>query len=205
MRPPQLDPTSPDYHKALQSVLDLLWDELARARGVGGRVVRILGPLDISEHQVLGQVPQIPASHASRHQAGGVDQMNVSALTGLLADYQNPFLATAGVRGGAKMGDVFTTVAEVLTLLLKPAYGLEKTADGLAILKQNTVPLVATADASDLATAITLVNKLKAVLNDALTKLNAAQILASYTGYFGKGFFARTYFSDIYFREVHTT
>lgn len=202
MRPPPLDPTSPDYHKALQSVLDLLWDELARARGVGGRVVRVLGPLDVSTHQLLGQVPQVPADHAPLHQAGGVDEINVAALPGLLADEQTPFLATESVRGGVMIGDVFTTALEVLTLILKPAYGLTKEAEGLALLKQETVPLVATADASDLATAITLVNDLKSILNDLLTKLNAAQILASYTGYFGQGYFARTYFNDTYFREV---
>lgn len=205
MRPPPLDPTSPDYQKALQSVLDLLWDEIARVRGVGGRVVRVLGPLDVSAHQILGQIPQLPSDHASRHQAGGVDELTVTSLPGLLADDQNPVLATDSVRGGVMTGDVFTTVLEVLTLILKPAYGLTKETDGLALLKQETVPQVATADASDLATAITLVNDIKSVLNDLLTKLNDAQILAGYTGYFGQGFFARTYFSDIYFREVYAS
>lgn len=205
MRPPPLDPTSPDYQRALQSVLDLLWDELARVRGVGGRVVRVLGPLDVSTHQILGQMSQIPASHASRHQAGGVDQINVTSLPGLLADEQNPFLATDSVRGGVKTGDVFTTALEVLTLILKPAYGLTKESDGLALLKQETVPQVATADASDLSTAIALANDLKSTLNELLTKLDAAQILASYSGWFGKGYFTRNWFSDTYFREVYSS
>jgi len=53
--------------------------------------------------------PQTPLAHASTHEDGGADEIGVGGLSGVLADAQNPVQATESLVGGAEIA----TQAEV--------------------------------------------------------------------------------------------
>lgn len=207
MRPPRLIPNSPDIFEQLQHHLDLLWQTIEDQKGVGGKTIRLLGPLDMMGLPIQGIAPMQPARHYGSHQYGGSDEISVKDLSGLLADTQTPHLMAAATRGGAMLGDVFKLTSEVLTLALKSSYGLQKVDDGtgqdeLALKKQLAVAAVASADASDLATVITLANEIKMQLNTIIDYLKEAEVIADYTGYWHEFYFATGYFNEKYFSHV---
>lgn len=206
MRPPRLIPNSPDLMAQLQTHLDLIWAAIEDQKGVGGKTVRFLGPIDMKGLPIQNTTPSTPVKHSGSHQNGGNDEIDVIGLTGLLADPQTPFLMAAAQRGGAKLGDVFALVAEVLTLTLYPGLGLQKVGGtALGLLQQTPISAVAAPNASDLATAITLVNELKAKFDDLLVKLKSAEIMSGVEGYFNRFYFHPDYFADTptpYFRKV---
>lgn len=207
MKPPRLNPNSPDYNQQIQHHLDLIWKELEKAKGVGGRTIRLLGPLDMMGLPVLNSAPTMPVPHSGSHQNGGSDEITVVGLSGLLADSQTPHLMAAATRGGALLGDVFKLSSEVLTLATKAKYGFQRIDDGtgqeeLALIKQDTLRAIATVDASDLATAITLVNELKAMVNSIIQDLKDAQILADWQGWFHQNYFHAKYWATGYFSDA---
>jgi len=101
---------------------------------------------------------------------------------------------------------VFVLASEVLTLSLHAGMGLQKMHDTELALKQQTpVAPVTAADASDLGTAITLVNEIKAKFNELLIKLKLAEIMPGFEGYFNQYYFHQDYFSAApsgYFRQA---
>ena len=206
MRPPRLIPNSPDLMAQLQHHLDLLWEAIEDQKGVGGKTVRFLGPIDMKGLPIQNTTPSVPTKHAGGHQNGGNDEITVTGLSGLLGDTQTPFLMTAGQRGGAKLGDVFALIAEVLTLSIHSTMGIQKlNGDTLALKQQTPVAPIASADASDIGTVVTLANELKTKFGELLVKLKLAEIMPGYEGYFHKDFFHQDYFSDApsgYFRRV---
>ena len=206
MRPPRLIPNSPDLMAQLQIHLDLIWQELEAQKGVGGKTVRLLGPLDTRGLPIQNMAPSVPVKHSGGHQDGGNDELTVTGLSGLLGDPQTPFLMTAGQRGGAKLGDVFTLVAEVLTLTIHATMGIQKlNGNTLALKQQSPITPVASPDATDLDTAKVLANELKSKFNALLTILKDAEIMPGFEGYFNRYYFHPDYFSDTpsgYFRAV---
>ena len=190
----------------LQSHLDLIWNELEAQKGVGGKTIRLLGPLDMKGLPIQNTTPSVPTKHSGAHQNGGNDELTLTGLSGLLGDDQTPLLMAAGQRGGAKLGDVFALVSEVLTLSLHETMGIQKV-DGVYLgLKQQTpVPAAVSPDASDIGTVITLANELKALFNELLVKLKAAEIMPGYEGYFNENYFHPDYWAAApsgYFRQV---
>ena len=206
MRPPRLIPNSPDLMAQLQTHIDLIWNELEAQKGVGGKTIRLLGPLDMKGLPIQNTTPSVPTKHSGAHQNGGNDELTVTGLSGLLGDDQMPFLMAAGQRGGAKLGDVFYLLSEVLTLYVHSTMGIQKVGGTHLALKQQT-PIVAVgaADASDLGTVVTLANEIKAKFNELLVKLKAAEIMPSFEGYFHQDYFHSDYWAAApsgYFRQV---
>lgn len=199
LKGPKLQPDSPDFPAQLQEHLDLLWEAIDGLKGVGGRTIRLLGPLDMRGLPVLNTAPSFPALHDSTHELSGTDELDVTGLGGLLADDQTPLLMSGSQRGGAKLGDVFVLASEVLTLSLKTSYGIQKIANELALKKQSVVEACTTADASDLATVITLANDLKTLVNAVIAALKLAEVIADYQGWFHQRYFATGYFVNGYF------
>jgi hypothetical protein len=190
----------------LQSHLDLIWNELEAQKGVGGKTVRILGPIDMRGLPIQNTTPSMPARHVDRHQNGGTDEITVTGLSGLLGDDQTPLLMAAGQRGGAKLGDVFALVSEVLTLSLHETMGIQKV-DGtyLGLKQQTPVAPIASPDASDIGTVVTLANELKVKFDELLVKLKLAEIMPGYEGYFNENYFHPDYWAAApsgYFRQV---
>lgn len=206
MRPPRLQPNSPDFPQQLQVHLDLIWQELEAQKGVGGKTIRLLGPIDMRGLPIQNTTPSVPTKHSGNHQNGGNDELTVTGLSGLLADNQTPFLMAAGQRGGAKLGDVFVLVSEILTLSLHASMGLQKMhGTELALKQQTPVAPVAAADATDDTTAYALVNEIKAKFNELLVKLKLAEIMPGFEGYFNQYYFHQDYFSAApsgYFRQA---
>jgi hypothetical protein len=207
MRPPRIIPNSPDLLVQVQHHFDLIWQELENQKGVGGKTIRLLGPLDMRGLPIQNTTPSMPTKHSGNHQNGGNDEITVLGLSGLLADDQTPFLMAAGQRGGAKLGDVFALIAEVLTLSIHSTMGIQKVEGGtkLALRQQTPIPAISTVDASDIGTVITLANELKAKFNELLALLKVAEIMSGFEGYFHKYYFHQDYFSDApsgYFRRV---
>lgn len=202
MRPPRLIKDSPDLFEQIQHHLDLIWKALEDQKGIGGRTVRLLGPLDMMGLPIQGVAPMTPAKHDGSHQWGGSDEIDVTGLSGLLGDTQTPHLMAAATRGGAKLGDVFTLVSEVLTLALKDGFGIIKDTGELALIKQPAVEAVASADATDLATVLTLANEMKEKLNLLIQYLKDAEHLSEWTGYFAEGYFHLNYWANGYFPDA---
>lgn len=206
MRPPRLIPNSPDIMAQLQSHLDLLWQAIEDQKGVGGKTVRFLGPLDMRGLPIQNTTPSVPTKHSGAHQNGGNDEITVTGLSGLLADNQTPFLMAAGQRGGAKLGDVFVLASEILTLSLHASMGLQKMHGSELALKQQTpVAPIAAANASDLGTVVTLANELKTKFDELLVKLKLAEIMPGFEGYFPQYYFHTDYWAAApagYFRQV---
>jgi len=190
----------------LQTHLDLIWQAIEDQKGVGGKTVRILGPIDMRGLPIQNTTPSMPARHVDRHQNGGTDEITVTGLSGLLGDNQTPFLMAAGQRGGAKLGDVFVLASEILTLSLHAGMGLQKMHDTELALKQQTpVAPVASADATDDTTAYALVNEIKTKFNELLIKLKLAEIMPGFEGYFNQNYFHPDYWAAApsgYFRQV---
>jgi len=198
MRPPRLIPNSPDLMVQLQQHLDLIWQELENQKGVGGKTIRLLGPLDMRGLPIQNTTPSIPTKHSGGHQNGGNDELTMTGLSGLLGDDQTPFLMAAGQRGGAKLGDVFTLIAEVLTLSVHNSMGIQKTPnDELGLKQQSPIAAIEAADASDIGTVITLANELKTKFDALLTLLKNAEIMPPYEGYFHRYYFHADYFADL--------
>lgn len=205
MKPPRININSPDFAQQLQHHLDLIWKAIEDQKGIGGKPVRFLGPLDLTGIPLLNASPSVPTNHDGSHQLGGSDEIDVGGLSGLLADAQTPHLMTAILRGGAMLGDVFTLSSEVLTLSLKSGWGLQKLSSELALLKQDAIGSVSSDDATDLPSALVLANEMKVRLNEVITYLKAAEILSDYTGYFAEGYFAglpNGYFGDGYYPSI---
>ena len=206
MRPPRLIPNSPDLMAQLQTHLDLIWNELEAQKGVGGKTIRLLGPIDMKGMPIQNMTPSMPMKHSGAHQNGGNDELTVTGLSGLLGDDQTPFLMAADQRGGAKLGDVFALVSEVLTLSLHSTMGIQKV-DGvyLALKQQTPVAPIASPDASDIGTVVTLANELKVKFDELLVKLKLAEIMPGYEGYFHQYYFHSDYWAAApsgYFRQV---
>jgi hypothetical protein len=205
MRPPKLRPDSPDYAEQVQQNIDMIWNAIEQMKGIGGRTIRLLGPLDMTGQPVLNTAAQIPAKHAHTHEYGQTDSINVAGLPGLLADPQTPPLMADGTRGGAQLGDVFALVSEVLTLSLQATMGIQKKDNALALKQQDPLPAITTADATEITSVVDLANELKAAYNNLLTVLKNAEIMPSYKGYFSRRYFALNYFSeppDAYFSSA---
>jgi hypothetical protein len=197
MRPPRIIPNSPDLMVQLQHHLDLLWAAIEDQKGVGGKTVRLLGPLDMRGLPIQNTAPSMPAKHSGNHQNGGNDEISVLGLSGLLGDDQTPLLMAAGQRGGAKLGDVFYLVSEVLAISLHDAMGLQKMhGTELALKQQPPIAAIEAADASDIGTVVTLANELKTKFNALLTLLKTAEIMPPYMGYFHRNYFHADYFAD---------
>ena len=63
MRPPRLIPNSPDLMAQLQTHFDLIWNELEAQKGVGGKTIRLLGPLDMKGLPIQNTTPSVPTKH----------------------------------------------------------------------------------------------------------------------------------------------
>lgn len=197
MKPPRIDPNAKDFPQQLETHIGLIWEAIEKMQGIGGRTIRLHGPLDLRGLPPQNMAPAVPTEHAPSHANGGRDEIGVAGLAGLLADNQVPFLMAAAQRGGAKLGDVFSLVAEVLTVMLHGTMGIQKKDNTLALKQQSPIPSITTADASDPATTQALVNEIKASLNLLLALLKAAEIMPSYKGYFARSYFSSDYFADV--------
>ncbi len=105
-----------------QDVQGWIRQEIAKAiRGIGGTETGISGG------SVIGPIPveSVPA-HASTHENGGGDEINVGGLSGELADPQPPKAheITAHTATGGSPGDVPTVQADGSLALQAPAAGV---------------------------------------------------------------------------------
>lgn len=192
-----IDLDSADWPTQLKHNIELLWKDMQSRAGIGVSRVPFYADVDLRFRKVVGSQTSSPAYHKSTHQDGGADEMSVAGLSGLLADPQTPLLATALVRGGIKIGDVFTVdgseflvlavdaaggiekVASAIAVKVRANYGIVVDANGVALKKQAAEADETTADASDLATAIALANALKGKMNSILAKLRSAEVIAT--------------------------
>jgi hypothetical protein len=196
MKPPNVHVKDPNFEDQLNEHFRLVWEEISRMKGEGGRAVRFSGPLDLRGIPMMNTAPLIPAKHASSHQSGEYDEIDVTGLSGVLADDQPPKLMAAAQRGGAKLGDVFTIVSEVLTLVLASTRGLEKiNGTALGVKQQESIQTILTADAVDPGTTMAMVNEIKAKVNEIIAALKLAEIITPYQGYFHKNYFHANYWS----------
>lgn len=88
-RLPPIDIDAPDALLQIRYALELLAKDIDSSRGIGKARVRFYGDIDVRGKKIVGLQPTtgLPL-HASKHQNGGTDEINVQGLSGVLADGQ---------------------------------------------------------------------------------------------------------------------
>jgi len=83
----QIDLTATDAMEQIRHNIELLWKEQERLSGATG-AVKFNSPVDFRFKKTIGGISALPKAHDAYHQDGGDDEIDVTGLSGLLADPQ---------------------------------------------------------------------------------------------------------------------